>query len=305
MSLHQDIWLTPVQTVYFLVTGDNLAEVAVRSDDVLIGSLARAPSASVALSAEAGSQERAEALDRLKEHLMVYREQRRFDANKFRDLIVKMGIVAAQGRRNLSSLYEIINPVEFSDLMLAGPHAINASGHIVYFNVVLSGSDLSKARQQLMAPGNIEYQAAASPNEPAVAPETDAHPPSAGLDDQSFPPETKTQRPSVGPDDQSNAFASGSSASIMTPSRDKRRSGPLKGSIDRYGEADRALYPELERIARKLHLSVTAAAVKLANGDIKDKVVLGNGTADSRGRRLATRYFADGAANLRKPPGTH
>jgi hypothetical protein len=71
MSHISDVWLTPIQAVYFLDTGDNLIKVVNRSDEVLIGSWARIPSASVDLSAEAGPDEREVALKKLKEQLAL------------------------------------------------------------------------------------------------------------------------------------------------------------------------------------------------------------------------------------------
>jgi len=64
------------------------------------------------------------------------------------------------------------------------------------------------------------------------------------------------------------------------------RRGPVPGQVDRYGESDRALFPELERLMREERLSRTAAAKKLGEaGRIE-----GVGSAESRAMRLATRH---------------
>jgi hypothetical protein len=74
----------------------------------------------------------------------------------------------------------------------------------------------------------------------------------------------------------------------------KRRRGPARGSIDRYGETDRALFPELKRIMKADRVSLTAAALKLAESTIDGKKgVPGEGTALSRAKRLVARYNSD------------
>ena len=73
------------------------------------------------------------------------------------------------------------------------------------------------------------------------------------------------------------------------PSMPPRRKGPAPGSVDRYSESDRALYPDLKRLMQKQKLSTTAAARQLAN----DNKVAGIGSLESRARRLARRYLAD------------
>jgi hypothetical protein len=266
MSQLSDVWLTPVQAVYFLATGDNLIDVVNRSDEVLIGSLARIPSSSVDLLAEAGPDERDVALKKLKEQLALSRKMPAVDLNKLLDTLLKTGLVAAQGRRTLSTPYETINPVEFSDLKLAGMRAEDASGNVVYIKMQLSGSDLMRAQQELRAPYYIARQAALAPDERVVPPETGA---------------PDSQPPSATPGPVAPAAAM------------KRRRGPAKNSIDRYGEADRALYQELNRIAREDHVSLTAAALELANGKIENKVILGHGAPLSRAKRLVARYYAD------------
>jgi hypothetical protein len=61
--------------------------------------------------------------------------------------------------------------------------------------------------------------------------------------------------------------------------------GPLRGEIDRYGDADRALYPEIERIMKSQQLSPTEAVRQIPEGKIA-----GRGTLDSRVRRVSHRF---------------
>ena len=69
----------------------------------------------------------------------------------------------------------------------------------------------------------------------------------------------------------------------------ERRFGPKPGTLRRYEAADRALYPELERIMAEKQKSLSAAAFELAEaGQVK-----GFGTAQSRARRLAALYKRD------------
>jgi hypothetical protein len=65
----------------------------------------------------------------------------------------------------------------------------------------------------------------------------------------------------------------------------KRRRGPVPGSVDRFGESDRALFPELERIMRDHRKSAYGAAHDLA------PKIEGAGTEASRAKRLASRYL--------------
>jgi hypothetical protein len=73
-------------------------------------------------------------------------------------------------------------------------------------------------------------------------------------------------------------------AEILPPGR--RRPGPRPGAIDRFGEADRALFPEMTALMTTEHLSRLQAARQLANAG----KVSGIGTPESRARRLADRY---------------
>jgi hypothetical protein len=165
--LHGDIWLTPTQAVYFFVTGDNLIEVSRLSLEVVIGRLARIQSASVPLSSDAGPEERAAALKEVKELLAAAGPNPSSRAIKWRDNLLATGLVAAEGRRTPFSLYESIKPVEFSDLQLAGSHAENATGDVVFYNVRLSGSGLWKARQQAVASNDTapSIEAAKAPSD--------------------------------------------------------------------------------------------------------------------------------------------
>jgi hypothetical protein len=64
--------------------------------------------------------------------------------------------------------YVTINPVEFCHLTLAGPHAENARGQIVFHDVRISGSDLWNARQAVaadMASVELKPAGASSPQE--------------------------------------------------------------------------------------------------------------------------------------------
>jgi hypothetical protein len=61
------------------------------------------------------------------------------------------------------------------------------------------------------------------------------------------------------------------------------RKGPAPGTVDRFGEADRRLFPEIRRIMRKKHKSLHAAALELAEAG----KVEGSGTPHSRAKRLA------------------
>jgi hypothetical protein len=72
------------------------------------------------------------------------------------------------------------------------------------------------------------------------------------------------------------------------PARPRRRKGPVPGTVDRFGESDRALYPELKRLMREERMSINAAALKLADEGKVEGV--GTSTPGSRAHRLAHRY---------------
>jgi hypothetical protein len=280
LSQGPDIWLTPVQAVYFLVTGDNLATVSHRSDEVLIAPLGRSRSAFAPLSAAAGLEERAAALKEAKERLRMVHENPCAVANKQLASLLAAGLVAAQGRRSPSRAYENIEPVEFSDLRLAGSHLENATMDIVFYNVRLSGWDLDRSRRQLMASDEMEHASSPLPNAGVITRRAE---------------NTALGQPSAGPKAAPSPVGASPSA--------KARRGPTKGSIDRYGEADRALFPELEQVRREHHLSPTEAALRLAEGKIEGKVVLGNGSPLSRAKRLVMRYNADRRTHLKPAEG--
>jgi hypothetical protein len=74
--------------------------------------------------------------------------------------------------------------------------------------------------------------------------------------------------------------------------------GPKPGAIDRYGEADRALFPEMTGLMKEEHLTRLQAAKRLAN----DGKVAGIGTPYSRARRLAESYRDEVENSLQLAP---
>jgi hypothetical protein len=63
--------------------------------------------------------------------------------------------------------------------------------------------------------------------------------------------------------------------------------GPTPGTVNRYGEADKKLFPEMKRLIRDKKISANAAALALAElGKVP-----GSGTSQSRARRLANRFL--------------
>lgn len=99
----------------------------------------------------------------------------------------------------------------------------------------------------------------------------------------------KLSRPSWWVDKSRASKESAADVRLATPAMataPKRRKGPEPGSVDRFGESDRALFPELERIMRERHISVHAAALELASGG----KIKGAGSEASRAKRLASRY---------------
>jgi hypothetical protein len=84
------------------------------------------------------------------------------------------------------------------------------------------------------------------------------------------------------------------------PHASKRRRGPEPGTLKRYAAADRELFPELERIMRTDRVSLSAAAQKLASGEVCGKEVSGNGTPLSHAKRLAELYRRE--LSIKKPP---
>jgi hypothetical protein len=72
-------------------------------------------------------------------------------------------------------------------------------------------------------------------------------------------------------------------AVVGTWTAPRPRKGPAPGTVDRFGESDRALFPEIERIMREGHETVHAAALELASAG----KIQGGGTPESRAKRLA------------------
>ena len=68
----------------------------------------------------------------------------------------------------------------------------------------------------------------------------------------------------------------------------KSRRGPAPGTVDRYGQSDRALFPKIYELI-KAGGSVTSAARVLA----QQGKVAGTGTIDSKAKRLAALYLAE------------
>jgi hypothetical protein len=66
----------------------------------------------------------------------------------------------------------------------------------------------------------------------------------------------------------------------------KRKTGPKKGQLARFADADRALFPEIQRRMREKKLSVSAAALELAH----ERKAKGSGTVFSNATRLARLY---------------
>jgi hypothetical protein len=78
-------------------------------------------------------------------------------------------------------------------------------------------------------------------------------------------------------------------AAPITAAARRARKGPAPGSVDRFRDADRALYPEMERIILEQRISATAAARKLA----EEGKVAGYGTWESKARRLRRLFLSD------------
>jgi hypothetical protein len=68
--------------------------------------------------------------------------------------------------------------------------------------------------------------------------------------------------------------------------RTSKRRGPKPGTIDRYGKADRALFPRVTKLMKSEQLTRLGAANRLAEAG----KVAGTGTIESRARRLANRH---------------
>jgi hypothetical protein len=61
--------------------------------------------------------------------------------------------------------------------------------------------------------------------------------------------------------------------------------GPRRGKIDRFGDADRALFPEIKRLMKSQHCTITEAVRR-----IPENKLAGCGTLDSRIRRVSDRF---------------
>jgi hypothetical protein len=98
------------------------------------------------------------------------------------------------------------------------------------------------------------------------------------------PPEGKAGRDPVeaGVDDVERAEGL-CPATVAPPPRAAK--GPVPGEIDRYGEVDRALFPEIERLMKLQSLTITEAVRQ-----IPEKQLAGRGALESRIRRVSDRY---------------
>jgi hypothetical protein len=74
---------------------------------------------------------------------------------------------------------------------------------------------------------------------------------------------------------------------LATPK--KPRKGPAPGTVDRFGESDREMFNELERLQREGRKSLTAAANELATAG----KLAGDGAPQSLAARLVRRYRAE------------
>jgi len=166
-----DVWLTPAQAAYFLRTGEDLEKVARLSEAVAVGRLAGGAGAFVPLSSDAEPEERTAALKALKKQLRVSPESPFLAATKSRDYFLGTGQAAARGRRTRWALYETIEPVEFCDLTVAGPHAVNRRGEIAFYDVRISVQVLWEVRQAAVAAiAAAEIKPVAAAELPTLAP---------------------------------------------------------------------------------------------------------------------------------------
>jgi hypothetical protein len=70
--------------------------------------------------------------------------------------------------------------------------------------------------------------------------------------------------------------------------REARPRGPRRGTLNRYGESDRALFNEIEKIMHTEQKSANAAALRLA----RDGKISGHGSQESLAKRLAGRFMS-------------
>ena len=69
--------------------------------------------------------------------------------------------------------------------------------------------------------------------------------------------------------------------------REARPRGPRRGTLDRYGQSDKALFNEVEKIMHTEQKSAHAAALRLAH----DGKISGHGSQESLAKRLAGRFM--------------
>ena len=80
-----------------------------------------------------------------------------------------------------------------------------------------------------------------------------------------------------------------SEPSVLPGETAKGKRGPKPGTVRRYAESDRALFPDIERLTKDKHTSANAAALELAN----QGKVAGTGLPESRSKRLANLYLKE------------
>jgi hypothetical protein len=72
---------------------------------------------------------------------------------------------------------------------------------------------------------------------------------------------------------------------LATASPPRAVKGPVPGEIDRFADADRALFPEIKRLMLSQRLTCTEAVRQIPEGKLA-----GRGTSDSRIRRVSARF---------------
>lgn len=74
-----------------------------------------------------------------------------------------------------------------------------------------------------------------------------------------------------------------------SPVAQRQRRGPAPGTVNRYGDADRKLFPKIKRLMRERRITASAAAAELA--ELNN--VAGVGSKSSRAKRLAKRFLSE------------